>query len=390
MTSIRVSAMGSSLLALIVTLSPVAGATAPSVVSTPQAPPEGVIETTGTDEVKVELFGEEGKLSVTGKDGRVELPQGRYILSHWDVVRRDKQGRMWEAMFVPPQHQWFTVGATPVRMDFRPNLTAVTTGEMHGSTAALSTQYEAADATLKYLTVDGVRPPEPRLRVVDAKGRTVTNLSQKYACCFISRTTWATPRELRGSFRIVPAADFGPFPITGLKAATLTLTDFTASGAALRPARLGEEAPNFSLPRIGGTTNLSPFFLRGRPLILLFSCGCEPCQEVAHRLSYDHALTAQVETAVVVTNREAASADSVQRFREQSGYRGALIEDDGTVAAAYQALHCPKLWLVDATGVARWTGGGDGDSRPPAGLVSEALHQLATLAPGSAPGSTVH
>jgi peroxiredoxin len=344
-----------------------------------------VIEMGGSDEVRVELFSEEGKLSIDGKDGRVVLPQGRYILSHWYVVRRDKHRRVWEAMFAPPQHPWFTVGPTPVHMDFRPHLTAVTTAEMHGSTASLSTQYEAAGVTLKYLTVDGVRPPEPQLRVVDAKGRTVARLSQKYACCFTSRATWDAPRDLRGSFRIVPEADFGPFPITGLKAATLTLTDVTASGAALRTARLDEEAPNFSLPRIGGTTDLSPFFLRGRPMILLFSCGCEPCQETARRLALIPDLQKWAEIAVVVTNRSAASAESVKAFRASSGYQGPMVEDDGAVGPAYQALSCPKLWLLDAAGVARWTGGGDGDKRSPAELSEELVKALGNLAPRGTP-----
>lgn len=382
--SIRFPPIGLPALALFLLVPPAGGAVAPPAASTSQPPAQGVIETAGSDEVKVELFGEDGKLNLTGTNGRVLLPQGRYILSHWDVVRRDKQGRVWEAMFVPPQHQWFTVGATPVRMDFRPNLIAIPTAEMHGSTAALSTQYEAAGVALKYLTVDGVRPPEPRLRVVDEQGRAVARLSQKYACCFISRTTWAPPGELRGTFWIVPEADFGPFSVVEIKAATLTLTDTTASGAALRTARVDEEAPNFSLPRIGGTTELSPFFLRGRPMILLFSCGCEPCRESAHRLASKPELEQAAEIAVVVTNREAASPESVKAFREGSGYQGAMLEDNGAVSPAYQALHCPKLWLLDAAGIARWTGGGDKDNRTPEQLVAGLLKALSSLQASSA------
>jgi hypothetical protein len=341
---------------------------------------QGAIET-GAPEFQLELISTEGKLKVPGRDGRAVLPQGRYILMRCVVTRRDRQGRRWEATFDPGVHPWFDVGAKPVRLDFGGKLTAVTTADLHGATATIATRFLTNSGVLKALTVDGVPPPEPALRVVDAKGRTVAHLTQKYACCFISRAAWQTSPDLRGDFRIVPDEDFGPFTIAAVRPATLTLTDATAAGAPLPYARMGQEAPNFSLARIGGGRGLSPLSLRGRPLILMFSCGCVPCQEVAHRLAAEPGLEKRAEVAVIVISREAASDDSVRQFRESSGYQGPMAVDDGSVAPAYQALHCPKLWLLDAMGVARWTGGGDSDPRTPAALFDALMRELAGLDP---------
>jgi peroxiredoxin len=179
---------------------------------------------------------------------------------------------------------------------------------------------------------------------------------------------------------VKPDAYFGPFPITSNQHASLTLTDATAAGPGLPAARIGKEAPDFSLPYIGGTTNLRPFWHRGKPLILLFSCGCVPCEEAARALETAPELKKRSEVVIVVTNKYAATPEAVKQFRERSSFRGPILADDGSVAPAFDALHCPRLWLLDAAGVARWSGKTN-PSRPLAVVVNELLTALAGLSP---------
>jgi peroxiredoxin len=352
-----------------------------------EASAQGVIET-GVGEFQLELFGLEGKLTVSGKDGKATVPRGHYIVSRWSMARRDRQGRVWEATFNPDVHPWFEVGPEPARLEMTDKLTAVTTAELRGSTGLITLRFQGGSGWLQTLTVDGVRVPGPTVRVLDGSDHAVAELPTHYACCLTCRATWSTPADLRGTFRIVPQAGFGPFALATVQTASLTLTDATAAAPALVAAKIGQEAPDFSLPRIDGTTPLRPFWLRGRPLVLLFSCGCAPCEEVARRLAATPELAKRIQTAVVVTNRSVANAESVQQFRERTGYRGPMLADDGAVGTAYGAIHCPKLWLLDSAGVARWSGGGEGDTRVPAALVDGLLKALPGPAAGGAAQAT--
>ncbi len=94
----------------------------------------------------------------------------------------------------------------------------------------------------------------------------------------------------------------------------------------------------------------------------------------------------KAETAIVVTNEFAATPDVARQFQERSGDKGALVADIGKVGRAFSALHCPKLWLLDKDGFARWTGGGEGDSRDPAALIDATMKAMDGLNVTKAPG----
>jgi peroxiredoxin len=363
-------------LALLAVVSPIRAAPSSDV---PTRPADGVIQA-NIPEFELELQGIGGRVKVAGKDGQATLPQGQYILMRWNLSRRDAQGRLWEASFAPFQYHWFTLGSEPYRLDLTGDLTAVTTAEAGATMTALTLQFEGGSGRLQSLTVDGARPPELKVKIVSGK-KTIAQVDTRYACCFTSRAGWPTPQKLRGSFQVLPLADLGPFAVKTVRAASFKLTDATFARPGLAIARVGQEAPDFSLPRIGGTTNLRPFWLRGRPMILLFSCGCAPCEEVARGIASSEGLDRQAEIAVVVTNQHAARVEAAEQFRERSGYRGAMLADDGKVGLAYAAEHCPKLWLLDKAGVARWTGGGEGDGRKPAQLLADMQKVRAALDP---------
>jgi peroxiredoxin len=346
-------------------------------------PPNGVIEASAP-EFRVDLQGISGRVTLASMNGKITLPQGDYILMRWTLPRRDKQGRLWEATFAPARYQWFKLRSEPHRLDLTGDLTAITTAEPGPTHTALTLRYEGDSGQLQALTVNGAHPAEPKLKIVAGK-KTIAQVDSHYACCFTSRASWPTPRELRGSFEVLPVADLGPFPIKTVRPAQFKITDATFARPGFATAKVGQEAPDFSLARIGGSTNLRPFWLRGRPLILLFSCGCVPCEEAARGLTSSD-LARQAESAIVVTNEHAATTEAAKQFRERSGYKGPMVADDGKVGPAYAAEHCPKLWLLDTVGIARWTGGGQGDKRNPGELLSELQKTLSSL--HRAPGAT--
>lgn len=169
---------------------------------------------------------------------------------------------------------------------------------------------------------------------------------------------------------MLPEADFGPFAITSVQATPFELTALSTTPSGMPWARVGEAAPNFSLPTIGSTTRFTLAQERGRSLVLLFSCGCVPCEDVARGLTALPGRGDKLDTAVIVINPHVATPAAVKDFRQRSGYlEERMLADDGNVGVAYSALHCPKLWLIAPNGIARWAGGGDGDRRSPAELL---------------------
>ncbi len=67
-----------------------------------------------------------------------------------------------------------------MNLDVKGDLSAVTTGQLSGSTALFAFHFEAGSGRLSNLTLDGERPPAPDLRVSDGQGRTVARVPSKY------------------------------------------------------------------------------------------------------------------------------------------------------------------------------------------------------------------
>jgi hypothetical protein len=146
----------------------------------PAAPPSGVIQAVIPD-YEIELMGVKNqRLKLRAEEGQVTVPRGLYVVIHWRLSRRDRQGRVWEATFIPIQRQWFKVGAAPVNLEMKGDLTTVTTAQLSGSTAMFTFHLEAGSGRLSNLTFNGERPPAPDLRVIDEKGRTVARVPSKY------------------------------------------------------------------------------------------------------------------------------------------------------------------------------------------------------------------
>lgn len=148
----------------------------------------------------------------------------------------------------------------------------------------------------------------------------------------------AGPDTLLAAARGEAAADDTAFPI-----AVTALAARKERSAALVPLAPGDEAPDFTLPLLGGGA-WSLRAHRGRPVTLLFSDPeCPPCQRLLADLD-----GLNDERLVIVSQAMPSSSDwarlaadlaipiAIQRHRE--------------VARAYGTLRTPSVFTIDATG----------------------------------------
>jgi cytochrome c biogenesis protein CcmG/thiol:disulfide interchange protein DsbE len=116
-------------------------------------------------------------------------------------------------------------------------------------------------------------------------------------------------------------------------------------------ARVGEPAPDFALPRVGGgMLRLSD--LRGKPVVVnFFASWCHPCEQEMPVLEGLHREYGE-RLAVVGVNYRDAQADT-RAFVERLGVTyPTLIEDDGSnpVAGRYGVRSPPMTYFVAADG----------------------------------------
>jgi peroxiredoxin len=116
--------------------------------------------------------------------------------------------------------------------------------------------------------------------------------------------------------------------------------------------RVGNLAPNFSLPTVDGAT-VTLGELRGRPVLVDFGATwCPSC-----RLDYPHLaqLYGQreglgVEVLVVSIAEDRAI---VEEFRRSSGVPFDYVLDEGMVARQYRIVSLPTKYFIDGSGVIR-------------------------------------
>ena len=124
----------------------------------------------------------------------------------------------------------------------------------------------------------------------------------------------------------------------------------------------GRPAPAFTLNDLSGKPH-SLSALKGRPVVLFFFCGCEYCYDLAKEWAATlPALTpkkgaAKLQTVIVYTELE---ADSARTLAQTAGVEEKnallLLDPDLTVARLrYHAEPCPRVFVLDARGVLRYT-----------------------------------
>jgi peroxiredoxin len=116
------------------------------------------------------------------------------------------------------------------------------------------------------------------------------------------------------------------------------------------PPGVGQPAPDFVLPtRTGQPIRLS--FLRSRPAILCFFCHCGLCRAVATEMAQTAELRARAQIVVVTGDANALE----QEFGRQIGLDALFLQDaPPVVAPRYASETCPRCWLIDKHGIARY------------------------------------
>ena len=155
---------------------------------------------------------------------------------------------------------------------------------------------------------------------------------------------------------------------------SLLLAGVLAVGAALAlllperssaPLEVGDAAPAFELPRVGGGAPLALESARGQVVFLNFwATWCKPCEDEMPAMERLHRALGPkglAMWAVSVDDR----LEPVAEFGERLGLTFPLLHDpDKVVAERYDARRFPESWIVGRDGrlVARFIGPRDWDS----------------------------
>jgi peroxiredoxin len=135
-----------------------------------------------------------------------------------------------------------------------------------------------------------------------------------------------------------------------------TLTASVGGGTTIGRAgtQVGNPAPDFQLPRIGGAT-VSLADMRGKPAVIVFwAAWCSSCKEETPRIN---ALAAEYEgkgvrvLGINVKDSLAGAEAGVKEF----GIRYPVARDpDASVARAYRVRGTPTVIFLDRKGVVRY------------------------------------
>lgn len=146
---------------------------------------------------------------------------------------------------------------------------------------------------------------------------------------------------------------------------------------------VGRTVPDFTLKDVEQKKRSLAEF-RGRRVALFFFCSCYTCAEVAREwgpLQRGGALKGSCGKAPITLVIYEGEAEPLRALAAAAGLEAAqtilLPDPEKTVAAAYDAELCPRIFVLDAEGILRYTNSG---KAPPSmaalTLVSEAVDAL--------------
>ncbi len=139
------------------------------------------------------------------------------------------------------------------------------------------------------------------------------------------------------------------------------------TGAAQAQAKLGEKAPDFTLPDLDGKDFALAKLLEEKPVVIMF--WCPTCPTVRHLESeLNEFAKANAETIhfLAIASNEEDSVASLKPRVQRAGYPFPVLRDEGNaVADDYGARVTPHAYLIDKKGVLRYAGsvvGKDGEA----------------------------
>jgi peroxiredoxin len=299
--------------------------------------------------------GSSGKaLNIPSVDGRAPVPPGEYYISNWMVAADDAEGHHWYAkgnMLPDP----ITVRAgeeTRVRLaePLQAHLIVFGAQDPIGFRLELTGPH---GERCREIRRDGQSMPQPRLEILDDKGRLVVRFPFIGRCGGTCLTTWAAPPQLKGRFTALISADFGG----GIPVEVGAGTSFRleSSRLSMPKAAVGSPAPEFALTAADATLNQLSF-MRGKPVLLSFFCSCDLCRAVATEMGKHPEIAKRARVFAVFSDPSYAETSVAEAFQKETGYPGRLLLDlAANVTLQYQSPECPHLWVIDGTGIARYS-----------------------------------
>jgi len=115
-------------------------------------------------------------------------------------------------------------------------------------------------------------------------------------------------------------------------------------------AKVGSQAPDFSLPTIDGDM-ITLSDLRGKPVVLTFwTTHCGAC---LYQMPFFQAAHEEMGQEVMIVAIDIGESSSlIQQFAEYYGYTFTFALDyDGSVMSVYNIVGTPTNFLIDASGV---------------------------------------
>jgi peroxiredoxin len=122
-------------------------------------------------------------------------------------------------------------------------------------------------------------------------------------------------------------------------------------------AQPGARAPEFDLEVLGKPgEHVSLAGLRGRPVLLVFNCGCKLCYDFNHALVAAAPKLPDAQFIGVMMNHWSYAPNQIRNFRETTGFRWPLLMDNKShTTIEYHSTACPRAWLIDRDGIIRYS-----------------------------------
>jgi peroxiredoxin len=138
-------------------------------------------------------------------------------------------------------------------------------------------------------------------------------------------------------------------------------------------AQSGARAPEFDLEVLGKPgERVSLASLRGRPVVLVFNCGCKLCYDFNHVLVAAAPKLPDAQIIGIMMNHWGFAPSQIRNFRETTGFRWPLLMDNKSqTTMEYHSTECPRAWIIDREGVIRYVN--EDNTAAPAKIISEML-----------------
>lgn len=128
----------------------------------------------------------------------------------------------------------------------------------------------------------------------------------------------------------------------------------------LSAQKLGRSAPDFNLDKVGtnGAEKVSLKSLRGKTVIIDFwATWCGPCRQTMPKTEALYKKSLESDKVVVLTVNLREDESKISDFMNKNKYQmTVLLDKDGSVGQAYEAVSIPKLVVIDPDGKLQFEG----------------------------------